>query len=409
MIEKLLKIGEREGFDVEIFIEEGVSLDVELDGKSLDSFEHHEGFGVGVRVKKNNKVGFSYSKELSEKVVYDAMKNLVNDKIDFAYPSKYKNPKVFSKKVLELEDKELADLLIYLRDNIIGNPLSGGVGKSVGKVRIVNSYGLDVEETYTLFSAGISTIYKDETAYEGKTRVDIFNLDEIVEKVNELAKRGVNGKKLRYKGNIILSPRALSSLLTPLKLAINAENVQRGRSVLKDKIGEQVFSEHLTIIDNGVIDYGLGSSKFDGEGIAKGETTIVEDGVLKNYIYDIKRALKEGRGSTGNASRSYSSLPYISTNNLIIRETNNKIESFDNYVYIECVIGSHTANMITGDFSVEIQNSYLYKDGEIIPIKKGLFSGNIFKLLKEALPLKGREQRGKLISPPILVEGEIIN
>ncbi|WP_456472468.1 TldD/PmbA family protein [Methanocaldococcus sp.] len=409
MIEKILKIGEERGFDVEIFIERYSSLEVELDGNSFDSFEKRKGFGVGIRVKKGDKVGFAYSKSLDEDLIYDAMKNLVEDKIEFSHPSKYKNPIVYSKKVENLSEEDLTKYLLELKNNTIGTILSGLVGKGVGEVRIINSYGLDVSERFSLFSAGISTLYEGETSHEYQTKIDVFDMEEIYNRVNETAKRSVNGKKISYKGDIILSPKALNSLLAPLKLAFNAENVQRGRSVLKDKIGEEVFSEEITIMDSGVLDYGLGSSKFDGEGTAKRETVLVEEGVLKNYLYDIKRALKENKESTGNASRSYNSLPSISTNNFIISEGKEEIDNINEFVYIDNVIGSHTANMITGDFSVEIQNSYLYKNGEVIAIKKGLFSGNIFNLFKEAIPLKGAEQRGKLISPPILVKGEIIN
>ena len=105
--------------------------------------------------------------------------------------------------------------------------------------------------------------------------------------------------------------------------------------------------------------------------------------------------------------RGYSSLPYISPSNFII-EPVDKLENFDNYVYVNGVIGSHTSNPITGDFAVEIQNAFMVKNGEEIPIKKGLLSGNIFECLKEAIPLNDVEQRGKLISPSLVIKGHIV-
>ena len=317
-------------------------------------------------------------------------------------------------------------------------------------------------------------MYEGETSHEGKTRHNIFNVEEISYKALDLAKKSANGKSISYKGNIILSPRALRELLAYtlvpafsaenvqrdrsilknkigeqifndcitivddgtldyglysskcddegtktqrtvlvengiLKNYLSAENVQRDRSILKNKIGEQIFNDCITIVDDGTLDYGLYSSKCDDEGTKTQRTVLVENGILKNYLYDIKRANKEGKTSTGNASRGYSSLPYISPTNFIIEKTNNSLDDFDEYIYINGIIGSHTSNPITGDFAVEIQNSYYYKNGEIIPLKKGMFGGNIFEMFKKAIPLNDVEQRGKLISPSIVFKGEIVS
>jgi len=105
--------------------------------------------------------------------------------------------------------------------------------------------------------------------------------------------------------------------------------------------------------------------------------------------------------------RGYNDLPGVSPSNFII-EPHGKINDFDEYLYINTLIGTHTSNPITGDFSVEISNSYIVKDGEEIPVKKGLLSGNIFESLKTAIPLDNVEQRGKLISPAIMIKGKIV-
>ncbi|ACV24274.1 TldD/PmbA family protein [Methanocaldococcus fervens] len=414
-LEKLIKIGEKEGFETEVLFIKSYDVSVDLDGKSLDSFQITTSYGIGVRVIKDGKVGFAYANKFDENIVYKAMKNLVEDKYTkFAEPQKYKEPKgMFYKEILDLDEEKLLEDLITMRDIALENNaivLSGGISKEVGYARLINSNGVDVEEEDTYFSASISIMYDGETSYESKTQHNIFDVEEISYKALDLAKKSANGKSLSYKGNIILSPRALYELLPyTLMPAFSAENVQRDRSVLKGKIGEQIFGENITIIDDGTLDYALYSSKCDGEGTATQRTVLVKDGVLKNYLYDIKRANKEGKISTGNASRGYNSLPYISPTNFIIEGTKNSLDDFDEYVYVNGVIGSHTSNPITGDFAVEIQNSYLYKNGEIIPIKKGMFSGNIFEMFKEAIPLNDVEQRGKLISPSVVFNGEIIN
>ena len=413
LIDKILKIGEKNGFEVDIFLSKSDSTSADLDGDSLDSVEENKDFGIGVRVLKDKKVGFAFSSEENEKVIYKAMENLVPDEYaDFPeLAKKYPNPKgMFYKDIINMDETELIDDLIAMKDILAESDIiitGGGVSKSYEYNRIVNSKGLDVEEEFTYYSASISGIKDSETAYDYLTRTYKFNVEEIANTVKELLTLP-KSIKTEYEGNIVLTTRALSSLLGyTLIPSFNAENVQRNRSVLAGKIGEEVFGENINIVDDGALDNGLYSAKVDGEGTPTKRTVLVKDGVLKNYLYDIKRANIEGKESTGNGMRGYSDLPSVSVSNFII-EPVEKIDNFDEYLYINGLIGCHTSNPITGDFSVEISNSYIVKNGEKIPVKKGMLSGNMFEILKDAIPLDNVEQRGKLISPPLLISGKII-
>ena len=220
-LEKLIKIGEREGFETEVFFVKSYEVSVDLDGKSVDSFQTTTSYGIGVRVIKDGKVGFAYTNRFDENIVYKAMKNLVEDRYtEFAQPQKYKEPKgMFYKKILDLDEKELLESLITMRDIALDNNaivLSGGVSKDIGYARLINSNGVDVEEQDTYFSASISIMYEGETSYEGKTKHNIFDVEEISYKALDLAKKSANGEAISYKGNIVLSPRALYDLLACL-------------------------------------------------------------------------------------------------------------------------------------------------------------------------------------------------
>ncbi|MDK2791067.1 MAG: PmbA protein [Methanothermococcus sp.] len=412
LVDKILEIGKNNNFEVEVFLSEGTDFSAELDGENLDSVETSSSFGIGVRVIKDKKVGFAYSSKKDVEVVYKAMENLIPDPYtSLPEPEEYKDPKgVYYKKILDLDETNLVDDLISMKDMLKDENITvtgGGISKAYEQNWIANSKGVDVQEEFTYYSASISGIKDGETAYEYLTKNHVFEVDEIANKVIEFLKKP-EGIKTDYEGNIALSPRALSSLLSyTLIPSFNAENIQRNRSVLKDKIGEKVFGENITIVDDGTIDGGLYSSKVDGEGVPTKRTILVENGVLKGYLYDIKRANIENKKSTGNGMRGYNDLPGVSPSNFII-EPHGKINDFDEYLYINTLIGTHTSNPITGDFSVEISNSYIVKDGEEIPVKKGLLSGNIFESLKTAIPLDNVEQRGKLISPAIMIKGKIV-
>ncbi|AXI25946.1 hypothetical protein CFE53_06800 [Methanofervidicoccus sp. A16] len=412
-IDKILEIGEKKGFEVDIFISRSENLNCELDGDSLDSFQEDRSFGIGVRVLKEGKVGFAYSTEEEVDIIYRAMENLVPDKYtSIPEPKKdVPNPKgVFHREVLNIDEEDLLEDLNTMK----GILQEGGITVTGGSVersylynRIVNSKGLDVEEEFTYYSASISGIKDGETAYDYLSRTYRFNVEELGRYVRDILSLP-KGVKVPYEGRILLTPRVLNSLLAYTLLpSFSAENVQRNRSILKGKIGEKVMGECITIVDDGTLDGGLYSSKVDGEGVPRRRTVLVEDGILKGYLYDIKRANREGRESTGHGVRDYNTLPTISPSNVVISPVD-KLDNYNEYLQINGLIGCHTSNPITGDFSVEIFNSYIVKDDERVPVKKGMLSGNIFEILKSAMPMDDVSQRGRLISPSLMIEGRII-
>jgi PmbA protein len=146
----------------------------------------------------------------------------------------------------------------------------------------------------------------------------------------------------------------------------------------------------------------------DDEGVPSRATTVVDDGVLKTFLYDTYTAGKEKRESTGNAIRgSYSSPPMVGPRNVrfeyprsdVLRET-------DKGLFVNSIIGAHTANPITGDFSVECRNAFVIENGALTqPIKSMMISGNIFDLLKKVDGM-GRDDKavGSVISPTVRVK-----
>jgi PmbA protein len=209
--------------------------------------------------------------------------------------------------------------------------------------------------------------------------------------------------------DVLLGPHAFGDILESTFLgSINSENVQKGRSGLAGKIGQRIATDGLTIIDDGLLDGGLGTAMSDDEGVPSRATTVVDDGVLKTFLYDTYTAGKEKRESTGNAIRgSYSSPPMVGPRNVrfeyprsdVLRET-------DKGLFVNSIIGAHTANPITGDFSVECRNAFVIENGALTqPIKSMMISGNIFDLLKKVDGM-GRDDKavGSVISPTVRVK-----
>ena len=176
-------------------------------------------------------------------------------------------------------------------------------------------------------------------------------------------------------------------------------------------VSKKVFDEKLTINDNGLLDGGLSSEIFDGDGVPAQNTALVKKGVVKGFIYDLIRAQKENKKSTGNAARSYNCLPAVGISNFQIMPGKKEIiPEIDKGLLLYNPLNAHSINSITGDFSLGVMEALWIEKGEIkYAPKHVMISGNIFDLLKN-IKLIGKDvmQTGSLVSPSIVAETQII-
>ena len=236
--------------------------------------------------------------------------------------------------------------------------------------------------------------------------IDFFALGK---NASELALKSNGGIKIEpQKTDVIFHPFAFSDILEEaLAPSIDADNVQKGRSGLIEKLGEELAVPELSIYDDGLIEAGIETSASDDEGVPSQRTTVIEKGVLKTYLYDSYTAGKAGVKSTGNGSRSsYTSPPSVGLRNFIIDyPKTDVIADTRSGVFVNTIIGAHTANSISGDFSVEARNAFTIKDGALDkPVKSLMISGNAFEILKQ-ITGAGFDVRkvGGIITPSIRV------
>ena len=223
-----------------------------------------------------------------------------------------------------------------------------------------------------------------------------------------LAKSSLNTKPVETNDyDVVLDYYASIGLLNTFLNAFDGENVLRGRSILKEKLGQEITSPSLSITDNPLLEKGMYTSKCDGEGSVSQKTDLIKDGILNSFIYDIYTANKAGTKTTSNGLRgTYITTPAISPTNLEFKFDEMKdLSEIKEGVLTTSVLGAHTANPISGDFSVEASNAFKIENGEVAyPIKKAMISGNIFEIMKSVEGLKSEiKQYGSFIIPKLLV------
>jgi PmbA protein len=407
---------------VEIFVEKEQSLQLDLKRDNIDFAKDDLTIGVGIRLIIDGKMGFSYTSnpEEIEKAVKRAVSNSKANEMDenfsLAFPSKY--PIVEGTYDAGFKSLEVDDAVNFARsmlDTVAEEkcePTSGGFSTGMVETLVLNSNGVECSNISTGFGGYIAVNAEKDgeksTAYDSKTScfMDI-NPEELAKHVCGIAKDSIGGEHVETKDmDVILDYHAAAGLLGTFISAINADNVQRGRSILADKTGEEVLSPNISIFDDGVMKSGLNSSRCDGEGTASEKTTIIKNGVLKGFIYDLYTASKGKTSSTGNGNRSsFAETSTVGVTNLVVDFNNERdLSELKDAILVTDVLGAHTANPISGDFSVEANNSFIIKNGEITaPVNKAMLSGNIFESLKTAEAMKSPvRQYGPFVIPKIL-------
>lgn len=407
----------------EIYIDEGKVIELDSLKDELNFAKEEIELGVGVRVIKDNKQGFAFTSNMDEiaqtglKAIENTKLTKVDENYGFAEVEKVSDvKKVYDKK---FNDLSLDDAVEFLKNTIAtasdrGCEVTGsGFSASEGRSLIVNSNGVSIENEGTGFGLGLSvTLQKDgkiATAYNSQSS-RFFDIDgeKLASEVCDLAKSSIDTKPVETGDyDVVLDYYAATGLLQTFISAFNGENVKRGRSILKDKIGSEIANPTLSIVDNPLLEKGMFTSKCDDEGSASQKTDLIKDGILNSFIYDIYTANSEGVKTTSNGLRgSYLTTPMISPTNLEFKFSEmTELEEIKSGVLTTSVLGAHTANPISGDFSVEASNAFKIENGELTdPINKAMISGNIFEIMKSVEGLKSEiKQYGSYIIPKLLV------
>jgi PmbA protein len=421
--------------DAEAYVYEGQASNIGIELGQISKTNRIIDRGLGIRVAANKAIGFAYTNIIEdpnavEKAVTSALSAAKASKPDPDWnglPQKKPCPiteNTFDKKIVELSSEDLVNMASTMLD-AAGQvdkrvfPIEGGIGSAYLSNAIVNSNGVTGFDRGTIIECSLATLAKEGSSvtpvcFEFNVARN-YNLDPswVGKEAARFAVSALKTKSVDTKsGKVILTQFALQELLAyTLINAIRADSVQRGQSPFKGKIGEKVASEYLTIYDDGLFAGGLRTWAFDGEGVPHQKTAVIEKGILRNFLYDNYSAKKDGKKSTGNASRAgYLSTPGIDTTNFHImpgsKTSDEMLSEVDDGLIVYYLQGAHSSNPVSGEFSVVATPAWKIKGGKITHCSRGvMLAGNIFELLKNISVVGGNERQiGQLVSPWIQVE-----
>ena len=212
---------------------------------------------------------------------------------------------------------------------------------------------------------------------------------------------------------IVIEPETAASLVDVIGDLFCAPDIHKGRSMMKGRLGTQVASSCVTLRDDGRIPWKAGTSSWDAEGVPTGRTLLIEDGIARSYLYNLQYAWKDGVSSTGNACRGMSSLPDVGASNLLLDAGSETAESLISGVrsglYLTELMGLHTIDPISGDFSVGAKG-LLIESGKITrPVSGVTIASNLMDFLKNIVAV-GSDLIffGSTAAPTLVVENIVI-
>lgn len=423
LISNAKKLGANE---VEVVYSKGSSTSIDVYNQQVETFDSSKTQGIGIRVIKNKCLGFAYTSNLEtiDDTIEQAIANSKNTAQDeFNLLPKHKSvpsfsEKIFDPKINKVSTQEKIDFAMKIEktahdfDKRIKKTQNISYSDSEYEVEIANSHGLNLKYKGNHCCASCDVIAEDNGSAEDGFGFDVNlkwdNLD--AEKIGkEAAKNAVQNLGAKpipaQKLDLILEPKIAVQILGIISGMVSAEAVQKGKSLFAGKLGKEVCSKLITIEDNGRLKNAIGSAPFDGEGVATQQTIVIENGILKSYLYNTYAAAKDKVKSTGNASRSYSSTPSIGATNIFIKpsnegeNSNSRLRNNPKSLLVTRLMGLHTINPISGDFSV---GAVGILDNQ--PVRGITIAGNLIDLL-ERIEAVGSDLRwfGSVASPTLLV------
>jgi len=303
-------------------------------------------------------------------------------------------------------------------DPRIKNSEGGSFDAATGHKVLANSHGFVGEYKRSYCSvAAVPIAQNDNGAMQrdywfsvARTLKKLESPEHVGQVAAERTLRRLGARKARTSHvPIVLDPLVAASILEHIFEGVNGDSVYRGASFLAGKLGEKIAGDNVSVIDDGTMPGGFGTSPFDGEGVPTRRTVVIENGVLKSYLLNTYTAKKLGLQTTGNASRGLAGTPGIGPGNYFLqpgaKTPKELIADVKEGLYVTEFLG-HGANLVTGDYSRGASGLWISGGELTYPVEEITVAGNLKEMFFHISEIANDlEFRGSVASPTIRIDG----
>ncbi len=431
LLEKLAK--QTDG--AEIYELHTVELPVRFRAGALESVKAVETAGRALRLIKDGRLGFSTTTDLGDDtyLVQNALESAqYGDPAPFRFPAQQPAPAVqcFDPQVEQMDEQNLIALGEQIVEKIQAYDatlqIEAWAVKEIEEIRLCNTSGLTLSHRRTTLSVGAYVTRAQEgdifsisesASWRQAKEIDILaRADRLIERLR-LAEKIVPAQTKAMP--VIFRGPGVLVLLFPFLVGLDGRNVFLGVSPLRGKLDQKICDERFSLIDDGTLDFAPRSTPYDDEGVPTTKKFLIERGVVKQFLYDLKTAALAQAQPTGNGFKvgfmggGFRRPPTISSTSAIIppgdRTFTQILQDFDEALIVENVMGLGGGNPLTGEFSNTVSVGFLARKGEIVGrVKNTMIAGNVYDLLKDRLiALSDRPEWvfGFVYTPAIALDG----
>ncbi len=434
LVDQVRQQAERSGAaEAEVYVEFAKLIEVRTRQRELEVVQQASSLGLGLRVFKDRRMGFAYTTDL-EPVVLD---ELVNRTVALAAQAAPRDENrlptlLFTpQQGLEIEDPAIeqlgvADLTTMARgaedsafgqDQRIQSVRDARAGFSTVEVHFGNTvipYQTFTSTTSWLSVSAIATggnqHREGEFVDRKRTMRDLETPEHVGRWAAEraLAKLGATAKPTS-KGVVVFDADAASAFLHGLFGAFDAGNVLEQRSYLASRQGTKIASDLVTIVDDGLLRRGLGTAPFDGEGVESRRTVVVDRGVLSSFLHTAITARRMNVSSTGNAVRTYETLPAVGPTNFYIdqgkTDPDKMIQGVPQGLLVTGTAG-FGFDLVSGEYSQQVEGQWIV-GGKLAGAAEGIaVAGRLDDMLLGIDAVGNRlEFRDRVASPALRFRG----
>jgi TldD protein len=407
VVERVLGAALRTGGDfAEVFVEDKRSSSGVLDDGRIEELTSGRDRGAGIRVVRGETTGFAHTADLSEAALVAAAEaagaaargagggtNVVAlSRTDAPRPNEVTQNPSEVPKASKVALLTRADEAARAAGDSISQVMAR-YGDSQRRFLVANSDGVLTgdDQVKTLFS--VSCVATGDTGMQtgretiGRTvGFELFDRHQVEDLARAAAERAITklGAQPAPSGEmpVVIGAGGGGVLFhEACGHGLEADLVGKGASVFRDRVGEQVASPLITLVDDATLGEEWGCFAVDDEGRPAQSNVLIEDGVLVDYMWDLLRARKHGRHSSGNGRRQgYQYLPMVRMTNTYLRngdtDPTDIIAGTDRGVFVK-QLGGGQVNTATGDFVFGMTEAYLIEGGRITaPLREGNLIGN---------------------------------
>jgi PmbA protein len=297
----------------------------------------------------------------------------------------------------------------------ITNSQGGSYASGENTVVLANTLGF--QGSYRTSSASLSVVpvaeqdgrmERDYWYTVGRGLADLLPPEEVGRIAAERTLRRLGARKVgTCEVPVVFDPETAAEILGTVFTALSGYSVYRNATFLKDRLGEAVASELLSLVDDGRRPRGLGSRPFDGEGLPTRRNVPLERGVLRHYLCDSYSARKIGARPTGSARRGVAGGPSVGAANLCFEAGATPpaeiLAGVERGLYVTDLIG-FGIDLVSGDYSQGAAGHWIERGRLVHPVHEVTIAGNLKAMLRDVDAVgNDLEFRGSSAAPTIRI------